>query len=126
MTITHYCDLSQQHSSHRVQEDKKKEIQQFSWKCLQTKQDLRRRFRFQSQLNDGKIPFDLKTQKYVCDRPKMQKHIYTCPIQDAIKSARPHLIGLFPHQRDVTQNSDLRPPHLQQVSYAFVTLTQQE
>lgn len=38
MIITHYCDLSQQHSSHRVQEDKKKEIQQFSWKCLQTKQ----------------------------------------------------------------------------------------
>lgn len=56
----------------------------------------------------------------------MQKHIYTCPIQDAIKSARPHLIGLFPDQRDVTQKSDLRPPHLQQVSYAFVTLTQQE
>lgn len=73
-----------------------------------------------------KYLFDLKTQKYVCDRPKMQKHIYTCPIQDAIKSARPHLIRLFPDQRDVTQNSDLWPPHLQQVSYAFVTLTQQE
>lgn len=79
-----------------------------------------------------KYLFDLKTQKYVCDRPETQKHIYTCPIQDFIKSARPHLIGLFPVRRDVTQNSDLWPPHVQQAnkggqkSYAFVTSTQQE